>query len=255
MRVRPLAAAVVFALVALAGCSNPFGRQYEYEEQIYLSVTGAATVVVDASIPALVALRGLPLDPSPNAQVDRERIRAIFTAAGCQNVRVGQPWSRHGRRFIQVRVAVTAVRDLANCGPLAWSTYSFTREDAALHYEQVVGAPASGNPGTPRWTGDELVAFRLHVPSRIIFHNVKRLEDGSNGAPTRGNILTWEQRLTDRRAGQPVHLDVRMDAESILYRTLWLFAGAFLAAVLVIVGLVWLTIRRPRRRGVTGRAA
>ena len=244
MRVRPLAAAVVFALVALAGCSNPFGRQYEYEEQIYLSVTGAATVVVDASIPALVALRGLPLDPSPNAQVDRERIRAIFTAAGCQNVRVGQPWARHGRRFIQVRVAVTAVRDLANCGPLAWSTYSFTREDAALHYEQVVGAPASGNPGTPRWTGDELVAFRLHVPSRIIFHNVKRLEDGSNGAPTRGNILTWEQRLTDRRAGQPVHLDVRMDAESILYRTLWLFAGAFLAAVLVIVGLVWLTIRR-----------
>jgi hypothetical protein len=46
-----------------------------------------------------------------------------------------------------------------------------------------------------------------------------------------------------------------MDAESILYRTLWLFAGAFLAAVLVIVGLVWLTIRRARRRGVTGRAA
>jgi hypothetical protein len=255
MRVRPLAAALVFALVALAGCSNPFGRQYEYEEQIYLSVTGAATVVIDASIPALVALRGLPLDLSPNAQVDRERIRTIFAAAGCQNVRVGQPWTRHGRRFIQVRVAVTAVRDLAGCGPLAWSTYSFTREGGTIHYEQVVGAPTPGNPGTPRWTGDELVAFRLHVPSRILYHNVKRLEDGSNGEPTRGNILTWEQRLTDRRAGQPLDLDVRMDAESILYRTLWLFAGAFLAAVLVLVGLVWLTIRRAKRRGVAGRAA
>jgi hypothetical protein len=39
-----------------------------------------------------------------------------------------------------------------------------------------------------------------------------------------------------------------MDSESILYRTLWLFAGAFAAAVLVLVTLIWLTMRRARRR-------
>ena len=35
-----------------------------------------------------------------------------------------------------------------------------------------------------------------------------------------------------------------MDKESILYRTLWLFALAFVAAVAVLGGLIWLTMRR-----------
>ena len=35
-----------------------------------------------------------------------------------------------------------------------------------------------------------------------------------------------------------------MDRQSILYRTLWLFGIAFLAALLVIGGLIWLTMRR-----------
>jgi hypothetical protein len=98
------------------------------------------------------------------------------------------------------------------------------------------------------WDGSELVGFKLHLPSRIIFHNVKRLEDGANGEPDRGNILTYEQWLRDRRAGQPMLMEVRMDSQSILYRTLWLFAGAFAAAVLLILTMVWLTVRRARKR-------
>ena len=39
-----------------------------------------------------------------------------------------------------------------------------------------------------------------------------------------------------------------MDRQSILYRTLWLFGIAFLAALLVIAGLIWLTMRRAPRR-------
>ena len=35
-----------------------------------------------------------------------------------------------------------------------------------------------------------------------------------------------------------------MDRQSILYRTLWLFGIAFAAALLVIAGLIWLTMRR-----------
>ena len=83
--------AVVLALTAALGCGNPFGRQYEYEEQLYLSVDGSATVVVDASIAALVALRGLPLDPSPATPVDRDRVASLFAGQGCEDVRVGQP--------------------------------------------------------------------------------------------------------------------------------------------------------------------
>jgi hypothetical protein len=43
-----------------------------------------------------------------------------------------------------------------------------------------------------------------------------------------------------------VTIQVAMDAQSILYRTLWLFAGAFGAAVLLLVTIVWLI----RRKGV-----
>ena len=77
---------------------------------------------------------------------------------------------------------------------------------------------------------------------------MRRLEDGENGKPARGNILTWEQRLSDRRTGPPVKIDVRMGRESILYRTLWLFGGAFVAAVGALAGLIWWTVRKGRSR-------
>jgi hypothetical protein len=35
-----------------------------------------------------------------------------------------------------------------------------------------------------------------------------------------------------------------MDSQSILHRTLWLFAGAFAAAVAVLALLIWLTMRK-----------
>jgi hypothetical protein len=238
--------ACVAALAAAAGCRNPLGRQYEYEEQVYLGVDGDAQVVIDTSMPALVALRGVPIDPSPRVPIDRDQVRRLFAVSGCANVRVGQPWIRRGRRFVQIRVS-GKIADLRTCGPLAWSTYTFERDGNVIHYQQNVGAPAAGNPGAVNWDGSELVAFKLHLPSKIIYQNVKRLEDGSNGTTERGNILTWEQRLSDRRAGTPVNLDVRMDSQSILYRTLWLFAGAFAAAVAVLVLLIWMTMRRAKR--------
>ena len=49
------------ALAAAACGSDLFGREYEYEEEIYLKVDGSATVVVNASLAALSALRGAPI--------------------------------------------------------------------------------------------------------------------------------------------------------------------------------------------------
>jgi hypothetical protein len=240
------------AVVLIAACANPLGRQYEYEEQIYLGIDGSATLVVDASIPALVALRKLPLDPSPKTPVDPDQVRRLFSTAGCDDVRVGSPWIRQGRRFVQVTVQASDVRNLTKCGPVSWSSFTFEREQAGdrqiIYYRQNVGDAAGGDPGAVNWTGNELVGFKLHLPSRIVFHNVKRLEDGSNGEASRGNILTWEQWLKDRRANRPIVMEVRMDSQSILYRTLWLFGGAFVAASSVLLSLVWWTIRRGKRR-------
>jgi hypothetical protein len=249
MRVR-LAGGVMFLLAAvlITACRNPFGREYEYEEQVYLDIDGSAAIVVDSSIPALVALRGLPVEPSARSRFDPIELRQVYERAGCQVTRIGSPWYRKDRRFIEVRLAVGNVAQLQRCAPLAWSTYRFERAGELIEYQQRVGAAAGGNPGAVNWTGDELVAFKLHVPSKVIFHNVRRLEDNSPGEIERGNILTWEQRLADRRAGAPIDIQVQMEPQSILYRTLWLFAGSFLAAVVALAAIVAWTVRNGRKR-------
>jgi hypothetical protein len=239
----------VVLLVAGGGCSNPLGPQYEYEEQVYLSVGGGATVNINASIPALVALRGADLDPSAKARVDQAAVQKVFEKSGCRDIRqVGAPWRRKDRWFIQVRIEAADVRTLSKCGMLAWSSYVFEPDEAGLHYEQTVAEAANGNPGKVNWDGSELVAFRLYMPSRIVWHNLRRLDRDEPGEVGRGNILTWEQHLADRRAGTPVHMDVRMETESILRHTLTLFAGAAVAAVALLGAIVWLTIRKGRAR-------
>jgi hypothetical protein len=259
MRVWAWMAAGIVGLgsLAVAGCGNPLGVEYEYDEQLYLGVDGSAELVINASIPALVALRNLPLNPDPAVPVDRDQVRQAFSDPGCGEVTVNRPWTRNGRRFVQVVLEQNHVGHFANCGPVNWSTYSFVRSTGEggvdeVHYSQVVGAPAAGDPGNVNWTGEELVGFKIHAPSSILYHNVRRLEDGEPGEADRGNILTWEQTLADRRAGRQLHLDVRMLGQSILTRTLVLFVGSFLAAVLVLMAAIWYVLRRARKRVAIG---
>jgi hypothetical protein len=234
-------------IVAATACASPFAPQYEYEEQLYLSVDGSATVVVDSSLAALVALRGAAIDPTLNGSTDREGLRRLFEAAGCRVDSVGRFWERHGRRFAQIRIVTGDVRTLTTCGLLAWSSYSLTPVgEGAIRYRQQVGAAAAGNPGAVNWDGSETVAFRLHLPSRIRYHNARTI-DGIAGELERGNILTWPQTLQDRLAGKPVDIEVEMESTSILHTTLWLFGGAFLAAVAVLAVIIWVTIRRGRK--------
>lgn len=241
-------------LIGVSGCANPLARQYEYDEQTHLEVDGSATVILAASVPALVALRGLPLDPAPNARIETDDVRSVFEAAGCTVDRVSRPWRRSGRRFVQVQLSVADFSKAAACGPLAWSTYSFLRTDATadtdatLTYRQTVGAPTGTVPAGVNWVGNELVAFKLHLPSKILHHTVRDIETNEVGEIGRGNILTWEQLLSSRLAGTPITMEVTTDAESILHQTMYLFAGAFVAAVFVLVTIIWLVIRRGRVR-------
>jgi len=248
MTFRAARAAVCALAIALfaAACANPFAPQYEYEEQVYLDVDGRASVVIDTSLPALVALRGGAIDPVIASATDRDAVRTLVTAAGCRVDNVSRFWTRHGRRFVQIRVSATHVRELTACRLLAWSTYALNPvEGGSLRYQQEVGAASPADPGSVTWAGDELVAFKAHLPSRITDHNVKLLS-GENGTVERGNILTWAQKLSDRRAGKPVSMRVDMDGKSILHTTLWLFAGAFAGAVALLVLIIWLVIRKGR---------
>ncbi len=251
-RGRVLLVAILSLIVSACGGSI-FGKSYEYDEDVYVAIDGSADVIINASIPALVTLRGLDLSLDPLTRPDRDRLRAAYSSAVTEVTRVSRPWRRQGRQFIQVRVRVNDIRKLSSVPPFNWSTYELVEKDGAVVYKQSVGAsamrPASlTNVG---WTGGELVAFRLHLPSKVGWHNARELETNETSDVARGNILVWEQLLTDRLEGRPVAIEVRMDRQTLLYRTLWLFAGAFAAAVALIGALIWWTMRRAPRESET----
>ena len=238
MRIGRLAALVLVAATAVACGGGGFLRQYEYEEDMYLSLDGSATVYVNSSVPALDALRGASFDTSSSALIDRQQIRSFYTTAVTRVTQVSVS-RRSNRRFIHVRLAVDDVRRLGEAAPFAWSTYRFDRDDRLYVYRQSIGSAANRSVGHVGWTGGEAVAFRLHLPSKIVYHNTLP------GNLRRGNVLVWEQSLDDRLHDVPLALDARMETQSILYRTLLLF-GTTVVAVAATFGLViwWVLHRR-----------
>ena len=97
--------------------------------------------------------------------------------------------------------------------------------------------------GDVGWKGDEFVAFRMHFPAKIRFHNAPSKQ------VDRGNILAWEQPLKDRLAGTPLAIEVHLDTQSILYRTLWLFALMIALVAVLFVAIIWWVVRAGRRGG------
>jgi hypothetical protein len=235
-----LAATAAFAVSCAEGGRGDFFRQYEYEEEVYLSLDGTATVYVHSSLAALNALRGTTFDTSPNAPLDRDAVREFFsTPVTGVNGRVNAS-RRRTRRFVHVRLEVAEIERLAEAAPFAWSRYEFRRDGELYVFRQRVGAPArpaSVAPDDVGWNGEEIVAFRLHLPSRIAYHN-------SENEVGRGNILSWEQPLTARLNGAPIVVDARMESESILYSTLRLFGITAAAVALTFVFIIWWTVRR-----------
>ena len=237
-----LCGAAALALIALAatlavGCaSGGLFQQYEYEEDVYLSLDGTATVYVNSSVPALNALRGASLDttrrrgstarPSESSIRRRSRTSAGYSVAA-ERPPVS-PRAPRRRRRAEAR---------CDCA-LSVVAYEFRQQGDLYVYLQTIGASVKKNVGDVGWKGDELVAFRLHLPSKIAYHNA------GAGNPKRGNILVWEQKLSDRLLGKPLVLDARMQTQSILYRTLLLFAATFVAvavtfAIVIVAVLRW----------------
>lgn len=230
---------IVLAALLFAACQT-FGlvKQYEYDERVELSLDGSAVVDITASIPALVALRGANLSVDPEARFDRHAFRRLYEGPGVA-VRDVSAFRRHGRRFVHVRLDVSDITALPRLMPLSWSRYRLDRVNDEFRYVQEVGPAAQIDVGDVGWSGNELVAFRVHPPSRINFHN-------SPLGVNRGNILVWEQTLNERLSGAPLRMEARVQTESILYRTLWLFAGTFVTAMLVLAALIWWASRKGR---------
>jgi len=244
---RRLAAAgcwlVVVALAALAAGCGPRGlfRQFEYEEDITLSLDGSATVYVNASLQSLVALRGVDLDLRPTARFDRAKIAALYEGPGVRVARVTDSRQR-GRRFAHVRLDVADIRKLPAQPMFAWAAIRFERMGEQYRYRADLGKSANKPVGEIGWKGSELVRIRLHLPSKISYHNA-----GPDNL-LRGNILVWEQTLTDRLAGVPLQMEARMEPTSILYHTLWLFLGSMAAAFTVLALIIWWVVKKGKDR-------
>ena len=237
----PVGAVLLLFLAAFASAcgSVDLFQPYEYEEDMYLSLDGSATLYVNSSIPALNLLRGASFDTNPATRIDRDAVRAYFSTPRTRVTRVTSS-QRAGRRFVHVRMDVDDVRRIGGTGPLGWSSYRFDKDGELFVYRQSVDGSAARDVGDVGWTGHELVAFRLHLPSRIVYHNAgaKNLK--------RGNILVWEQPLDARTRGEPLALDARMEAQSILYRTLFLFGATVMAVAAGFFVLLWWIFRRHR---------
>jgi hypothetical protein len=257
MRFRMRAVLLALAFTAVAACSGGrpaiFAPDYEYEEDLTLGLDGSGTLTVNTSVPALAALRGIHLDADPRSRTDvlKDQVRAAY-ASPYDEVTGVSVWNRYGRRFIGVRLNVPDIRALSKAAPFAWSAYELNEDGNEAVFRQTLTGKGTPDP-TAGWKGDELVAFRLHLPARIRFHNSRDVRTGAARDIGRGNILTWEQTLRDRLDGKPVAwsndhrpgvMEARMDRQSILYRTLWLFAIAFGAAIIVLAALIWWTVRR-----------
>ncbi len=208
-RAKRAAGRAVLAMVVLiaSGCSAGLVTQYEYEEEIYLAVDGSATVYVNASIPSLVNLRGMDLDASPTARLDRAKLRRLFTSPVTRVTRISS-WRRFGRLFVQVRLDVDDIRKLSDAPPFSWESFQLDRKDDLLVYRDRVGPSAVRPAGDVGWNGRELVAFRLHLPSKIRYHNA-----GPENFK-RGNILVWEQTFAERQAGKPLDMEARIETVS-----------------------------------------
>jgi hypothetical protein len=233
--------------VAAAACNTTGSglfRQYEYEEEMYLSLDGRATIYVNSSIAALNELRETSFDTRPRARIDRVAVRQYSTTPATRVTRVTTS-RRLGRQYLHVQLEADDVRKLGASAPFAWSSYSLAHQDEVVVYKHTVdGKPGVASPHEDaEWTGDELVGFRVHVPSVVEYHNA-----GPENL-RRGNIVVWEQSLGDRLRGAPLELEVRMQPQSILYRTLILFAAMF-AAVAVLFGVViWRVVRAGQKKG------
>ncbi len=236
-----LALLSVLLCVAPACSRGDFFRQNEYEEEIYLSLDGRATIYVNTSVAALNALRGTSFDASPSAQIDRDAVRAFFTSPVTRVTRTPSLSRRAGRRFVHVRLEVDHIEQLTGAAPFAWSAYHLTRDGALVTFRQSIGAAADQSIGDVGWTGQETVSFRAHLPSTVIYHNA-----GPDGLK-RGNILVWDQPLASRLKGEPLELEARMEAQSILSRTLLLFGATGLVVAICFALLIWWVMRRGRR--------
>ena len=192
-----------------------FTQKYEIEEEIYLRLDGSATVNVNASVAALVALRGVDLPVDPKARLDRERVRALLQIAG-------SPPPRLTSRDATAGGSCTSASTFPTCGSCNGSGCSrgpptgSTRESDSLSIGSASAArqarSARGRLDRPRaWSSSRCTSrARFRITTR-------RREDGARKHPEVGAAAgsAAERRAARRGSADGAGIDSLFDAAAL----------------------------------------
>ena len=185
--------------------------------------------------------------PQPPRAVDAASpIRRQAEAMGCHVDRVSQP-SVPARPSFHSDQCVTGHSNARILRPARLVHLPFVARRHVIHYNRCRRA---GREGCVRRQLERQRTRRVQAPlaepDRL--HNVRRLEDNAPGDIRPRQDPHLGTAAGRRRAGAPVEIQARWPPESILTARLWLFAGAFAAAVAALAGLIWWTVRKGRSR-------
>ena len=186
---------------------------------------------VNASVAALVALRGLSLPLDPNARLDRTIVRDIYNTPVSRVASVTTS-RREGRRYVHLRIEVDDIRRLGEAAPFAWSTYRYLEGDT-FEFGQHVQASAGKEVGNVGWGGDELSGCACTCPARS--QTTTHLRAGSSAATSLCGNSRWRSAVK----GTPLEVQARMEKESILFRTLALFGAMGVLVVFTFIAAIW----------------
>ena len=229
--------AVVFAL---AGCRALVPQQDQYEEELYLALDGSATHVRQRLRPRTRGAAGAGSGPgSAEAPLDRRRVRELYESPVTHVTRS----ARHAAR---VAGSCTCASTCRTCGGFprrirlhgprtgCVAPATSTSTSRSLAPRQGVTSATRGGAARKSW--------RSACTCRARFATTMRRRRWLSVA------TSWcgssRSRIGSRASRS--HIEVRIDIESILYRTLWLFGVMIVVVVTLFAGLLWWIVRKGR---------
>lgn len=223
-------------LLLLAGA--PGCVSYEYEHEFWLRVDGSGSVLVTGRPGLWAAFKNIAHQDADDASL-QQAARLLFEASGLEVRRVTLT-RRRGQRYLSVAADFKDVNRL-------WRTPAFPdlRVDLYREAERVrlrgYWVRPIDSPEIGERDHEGLTAVRFHLPSKVYEHG------NAAAGVERGNILAWRQTTAAALDRQPLEFGALMDARSILWSTVALFAGAIALALVLLSAALWLVFRKGRR--------
>jgi hypothetical protein len=225
------------ALILLLAAGSRGCLRYEFDHEFWLKVDGSGRVQVTGRPGLWATFKHLGVaEPEAVARAARE----AFERSGLRVERV-RVVRRAGRSYVFLAAAFRDVNLLGGTPAFPDLRVALRPEGERLRLQGSWARPP-GSPPPPSHDEEGLVAVRFHLPSRVQTH-----ENAAQGIE-RGNILSWRAETPAAAAGHGLSFGATLDSRSILWTTVALFAGAIVAALLLLGGTLWAVARRGRRQ-------